>query len=325
MTSNQRLLLFCCLASSRTAFGFLVRGKAATTARAASTSSSSSVYLGLEVGTDPSVYRPIIGSDAASSILDAATASLYETGYCILDNVLPFDALETLDRCLTLLDSGGSLQQTPEAADGVRDDCIRFNSEVEAMIPVGHAIRLLKGVAHIVSPLVSQHYYAGENLDRETEEPMLPANKEWPLTVPQNVMIAIYPDQGRYRIHSDNSRDTTTGRRRNWREITCILYVNPDWTEEAGGKLRLWPQSQDIAAEQFGMTDQGEQQLREHLKQQWEARHPEGTDGQEYVQVAPIAGRMVLFQSSLLHEVRPSLAESRRAITCWFNRPVIYT
>ena len=328
------ILVFCSLPSNRGVLGFVIQvqdrpstnnrhGYRRSSFLCLSVSDNENTMNHLEIGTDPIVYRledkDNIEITLANSIRNATT-NFYETGYCIIDHVLPLDDVLLLDKCFSLLESGGSLQKTPEAADGIRDDCIRFNSEVEAMIPVRRAIRLLKGVADTMMPVVSEHYYGAETESEKQEEPLSPATKERPLTVPQNVMIASYPNQGRYRIHSDNSFDTDLGRRLNWREITCILYVNPNWTEEDGGKLRLWPESQDIAAEQFGTTDEDdEQQLRQHLKQQWIEKHPQHE--QEYVEVEPIAGRMILFESHLLHEVRPSLAETRRAVTCWFNRP----
>ena len=99
------------------------------------------------------------------------------------------------------------------------------------------------------------------------------------LTVPASSMLSCYGAGGRYRKHTDNSRgaDGVCG---NARALTCICYLNPDWAAEDGGALRIYDES--------GKT----------------------------VQIAPAAGRVVVFDSFLEHEVLEARRD-RYALTFW--------
>lgn len=65
------------------------------------------------------------------------------------------------------------------------------------------------------------------------------------------------------------------------RRISIVLYINPSWTNGDGGELLLYPKS-------------------------------EGTPEK----ISPIAGRLVIFESTIEHEVLPSKIE-RHSITGW--------
>ena len=95
-------------------------------------------------------------------------------------------------------------------------------------MPVSRAITLLKAAAAELNPFVARHHEAANC------EPVAPATAEAPLTVAPTAMLASYADGGRYRIHSDNSCGEG-GSRLNWRELTAIVYANPDWAEDYGG------------------------------------------------------------------------------------------
>lgn len=65
------------------------------------------------------------------------------------------------------------------------------------------------------------------------------------------------------------------------RQLTCIIYLNPDWTEGDGGELVLWPFLSDS------------------------------------VVIAPKMNRMVIFRSDLvLHRVKPAVKE-RFCLSIW--------
>ena len=100
------------------------------------------------------------------------------------------------------------------------------------------------------------------------------------LTVPASSMLSCYGAGGRYRKHTDNSRgaDGVCG---NARALTCICYLNPDWAAEDGGALRIYDES-----------------------------------GGTVVEVAPAAGRVVVFDSFLEHEVLEARRD-RYALTFW--------
>ncbi len=98
-----------------------------------------------------------------------------------------------------------------------------------------------------------------------------------------NYMAAIYPGGGsRYVKHRD-ALPYKAGRK-----LTAIYYLNPDWVPAHGGELQLWPEVQGVA--------------------------------KPAVRVAPRSDRLVLFVSSLEHEVLPAWAP-RYALTTWmFSR-----
>jgi SM-20-related protein len=98
----------------------------------------------------------------------------------------------------------------------------------------------------------------------------------------REVQVAWYPGGGaRYARHRDVFRHAAAGPRR---RVTAIVYLNPGWRPEDGGLLRL------------------------HV-------------GQAPVDVAPAAGRLVVFLSERVeHEVLQARA-SRLAVTAWLYEP----
>lgn len=105
-------------------------------------------------------------------------------------------------------------------------------------------------------------------------------------------LYAYYPKGGFYRRH----RDAIPGSASTLRKFSLLLYLNKDWNESYGGKLRLH-------------MDSGGDYL------------PEGEDP-NFRDVDPCGGTLVLFESDKLpHEVLDTQAE-RMAIVGWYNRPV---
>ncbi len=92
-----------------------------------------------------------------------------------------------------------------------------------------------------------------------------------------DAMLANYPGEGsRFARHIDN----TTG---DGRRLTMLIYLNPGWTHEQGGALRLTPPSVD-----------------------------------EAIDVYPESGRLAMFYSATIpHEVMPTYGD-RHAITVWY-------
>lgn len=92
--------------------------------------------------------------------------------------------------------------------------------------------------------------------------------------------FAVYPPDTHYARHYDRFHDNDE------RVFTVTLYLNPDWQEEDGGQLMLYP----------------------------------GTGNGEPVSVLPAAGTLVGFISAgMAHEVLPSRRE-RFSLTGWFRR-----
>lgn len=93
--------------------------------------------------------------------------------------------------------------------------------------------------------------------------------------------LAVFPVGGRYDRHVDRFE----GRAR--RVLTCILYLNPDWTADDGGALRLY------------LEEDG---------------------GEKPLDVLPLGGTLVTFLSDRFpHEVLPA-RRPRVSLSGWFRR-----
>lgn len=105
-------------------------------------------------------------------------------------------------------------------------------------------------------------------------------------------LYAYYPSGGFYRRH----RDAIPGSASMLRKFSLLMYLNKDWSEKDGGKLRMH-------------MDSGGDEL------------PVGAEP-DYLDVAPKGGTLVLFSSDKMpHEVLNTESE-RVAIVGWYNRPV---
>ena len=100
--------------------------------------------------------------------------------------------------------------------------------------------------------------------------------------------LALYPIGSAYPKHLDRFQlhdDSHLAQR----QISCILYLNQDWLAEDGGYLRLH------------LNDDGETKL-----------------NIAHLDIAPIAGRLIVFLSdSFYHEVLPT-HRPRMSLTAWF-------
>lgn len=105
--------------------------------------------------------------------------------------------------------------------------------------------------------------------------------------------FAIYPPGEIYQKHIDRFQDDDS------RVVSCVLYLNLDWTHSDGGELVLYARSkQALPVDKTGV---------------------ETADPQEVV-VLPQAQRAVYFLSAeIQHEVRASQRE-RLSIAAWFRR-----
>jgi len=97
---------------------------------------------------------------------------------------------------------------------------------------------------------------------------------------------------------SDNSL-TKENIRRNFRRYTCILYCNDEWSKGLdGGALRIYPNSLDIVKPMDAKKEC------------------------KFVDINPINGRLLIFDSRLVHSVEEVTSNKRRiALTLWITRP----
>lgn len=103
--------------------------------------------------------------------------------------------------------------------------------------------------------------------------------------------LALYPIGAGYQKHLDRFKANDNAQLPQ-RQISCILYLNKDWLEEDGGYLRLYINA-DAATDGVVTTAPS-------------------------LDIAPIAGRLVMFLSdTFYHEVLPA-NRARMSLTGWF-------
>jgi hypothetical protein len=142
------------------------------------------------------------------------------------------------------------------------------------------------------------------------------------LCVPDDTQLAVYGAKGAfYRPHRDGYKASLEDGLLGWlrsrsyslRIVTGILYLNDNgpesvkpWREEHGGCLRVYFPARNGSA---------------MLSSPNSSSVPTGSGSVEnpyYVDIPPVGGRLVIFDSQeILHEVRPTFKE-RAAITVWF-------
>lgn len=99
--------------------------------------------------------------------------------------------------------------------------------------------------------------------------------------------LALYQAGTHYSTHIDRFKDSNNGLP--LRQVSCILYLNQGWQDSNGGHLRIYTQ-----------------------------RKQSPTPGSAFIDVSPIAGRLVLFLSdTFYHEVLPAHRD-RMSLTGWF-------
>ena len=214
--------------------------------------------------------RAIVGAPAGSSACAEADAfvvssrlvdGLLARGYVVVEDVLDADTARAARQEAESCDE--RLKPTLQALTGTRSDRVGWFGADELAAngcpTLARLARLQRGVAAAIN---------ADGRWRET------------LTVPVSSMLSCYGVGGRYRRHTDNSRNAD-GVCGNARALTCICYLNPDWAAEDGGALRIYDES-----------------------------------GDSVEMITPAAGRVVVFDSFLEHEVLEARRD-RYALTFW--------
>lgn len=283
-------------------------------------------------GTDAELSSSeAIGNDRLGALLDDAIDSeciskLERDGFVVIEDVMKTSQSSNFK--LSQWSKKGQTGQEECRTDTVafmdRDDALECGVESQYDL-------LLALASHLNSKL---------NLYDSPFAPVFPGTRENPLTNPSgcNVQMAEYGSQDFYDPHSDNSvaqqsdyvyqgseeeyidncygnevfDDTTPWRadmqrdmyssekrRSNYRCITAILYLNEGWEKRDGGQLRMY-------------LDSAHCEIPKMAK-----------DTHNYIDVNPSNGKLLLFDSRMIHSVEKVNHQSkiRRALTLWITRP----
>jgi hypothetical protein len=261
-----------------------------------------------EAGEPPAAHAC---ASAAAAVTAAAAAALFSRncGFAVIDNALDAAAAEALRAELAAAAAEGALRPVAvQAAVGTRQDVVRYAAAGDPGVgpATAAAIALLKGVAAALTDATD----ATSAADAATSA-ALP-----PLAVPRHCMLACYPGGGAgYAAHRDNAADVRSASR-NRRAVTAILYANAaDWeAARDGGALRCHVGAAAHDEDGCGAGCTG--------GIDWDDDMAGGAACASacaccHIDIAPRAGRLVLFRSdALLHEVLPA-KRHRFAVSIW--------
>ena len=254
-----------------------------------------------------------IGSKRFGDVLESldsdALYKLQHEGYVVIDTGM-HSSTKKLNEWANKSKTGQESSRTDTVAFLNRNDCVECDLEDEYDFMLTLASHLNDNFDLYASPY----------------KPIHPATKDKPLTNPFNVQMAEYGWKDHYNAHSDNSIDmrertsnavfegygTTISddyilsdcdnvlpkKRSNYRCITAILYLNENWEKCDGGQLRMYLDSAAVE------------------------RPNRAVDTHDYVDINPSNGKLLLFDSRMVHSVEEVLNKYkiRRALTLW-TRP----
>ena len=212
----------------------------------------------------------IISSRIQRAITPPLCTSLLQNGYAIVDNIFGADLSHTLRDELVSIRNHMHVNNTHLVVDATTKQLVPKSDIFEA--------ELLAKDTQALAPLCAQLQHDSTlrvmlSVIASSLSPHLPL----PNLTHQAIKLQ-YNRGGCFPMHFDSDADI------DGRFITCIWYLNPNWSPGDGGELRLYPFPASSA-----------------------------------ITIAPLHDRMVLFQSrSMLHRVLPSLKD-RYCFTIWLS------
>jgi len=200
--------------------------------------------------------------------LEQLADRIAECGFCIIDNFLDDTSASALAH------EARSLKQTAAMNEaGIGREHLAINKSIR-----GDSIYWLNETG---ATEAQQSYF------KQMEDLRLTLNRQLYLGLfGLECHLAIYPTGAFYKRHLDCFATQSSNKPQ--RKISCIVYLNHEWRDEDGGKLRLY----------LNETDELNQE--------------------KSIDVSPLAGRAVVFLSdTFYHEVLPASKE-RISLTGWF-------
>lgn len=199
--------------------------------------------------------------------------TLAEQQYCVIDQFIPDDLVRALREIALERQQHGLMHQAGTSKMAITD--LKLRGDQIAWLEENDSHPAIQQYFALLTELqlaVNRHLMMG--LDSiETHFAIYPANSSG------------------YMTHIDQFNQHRQILSAGARTLTLIIYLNENWREDAGGKLRLY--------------------LDEHTQ----------TPAKEasHLEIAPLGGRLVLFSSARFwHEVLPS-TRPRISVTGWFK------
>ncbi|EOD39617.1 hypothetical protein EMIHUDRAFT_351499 [Emiliania huxleyi CCMP1516] len=231
------------------------------------------------------------------------TQRLARDGFAVFDGVLSREQTAAVRETAEALRSGGAMRNLGQ--DGRDDEVLTVDLGMlrdPSYSGLMDAARVLAGMPGMLVESGRRDECAAETAAQFASA-----------STPRLLMLARYPPSaGGYVPHLDNDaadpdhQRGPVGLRACDRVYTCILYLQSGWSEADDGRLRLHRPR--------GRAERGEAAaaaVEEEEEEGW------AFAGRDYVDVEPVGGRLVVFDSRrMLHEVRPSFAP-RWALTAW--------
>ncbi len=202
---------------------------------------------------------------------------LTSSGYVIIENFLPESLQESLRHDVRTLRDKAKFKIAKIGQDST--NTLNTNIRVAETCFVGR-----NKLNDVPDTARSQLYDILDQIRKDLPQPLDINLSEF--------LYAYYPSGGFYRRH----RDAIPGSASMLRKFSLLMYLNNDWSEEDGGKLRM---HMDSGGDELPLEEKS-----------------------NFVDVSPKGGTLVLFHSDKIpHEVLNTESE-RIAIVGWYNRPV---
>ena len=188
---------------------------------------------------------------------------LADQGYAVIENFLPGQEIKALSHHAKSLRKNGEMHKAGTGLSKQNTNNSILRGDFIHWIEASQACkieRIYLGAMSSLQQAINQSFFLGL-FELESH-------------------FAIYPPGAGYQKHLDQFIG------RNERKVSCILYLNEDWTKDDGGALRMY-------------LDQ--------------------KDEKNYIDITPQGGTLVVFLSEeFLHEVQPAKRE-RISLTGWFR------
>ena len=222
-------------------------------------------------------------------------------GFVVLDDVVPEQAVRQMyEQCESLAD-----KLFPVNQEGRDDDLASIKIDIEnpTASPLNVAGTFLWSLPRKLCEVSSSSSISPPKCALAARE------RAENTAYPKFAQLAKYDKQGaRYDPHVDydpNNADGPEGSRICERNLTAILYFNLGYETEAEGCLRVF------------LNQKQQEQDEEQEEEDKEAKEREEQQQEKFLDIQPLPGRLVLFDSRrILHGVTPSF-ERRWAMTVW--------